>query len=325
MNALDAPPAPAPTAVAHLDDQPPRFQRGFLRPQYWGVWLALALLRLLALLPQRLRMALGAGLGELFYRLARRQRRTAERNLALCFPRLSERARRALLRQHFRLSGAAALSVGLMWWAPVTRLRRLVHVRGREHYDAALAAGRPIILLAPHFVGLEVGGVYLAHERPIVSMYKRSRDPLFDWFMRRGRLRFGGTLIERDAHLKSLVRLVRSGVPFYYLPDQNPGGASHVFAPFFGVPTATVTALARLARLAEAVVIPCFTRLLPGGRGYEIVFRPPLADFPCGDEATDAARMNAAIEDGVREMPEQYLWTYKRFKDRPAGAAPRYG
>jgi lauroyl/myristoyl acyltransferase len=155
-------------------------------------------------------------------------------------------------------------------------------------------------------------------------MYKHPKNALWDQAMRRGRLRFGGTLIERSDHLKGLVRLLRAGRPFYYLPDQNPGEAEHVYAPFFGLPAATLTSLARLARLSGAVVIPCITRLLPGGGGYEIVFYPPLADFPSGDDVRDATAMNAAVEAGAREMPEQYLWTYKRFKQQPPGAPSPY-
>jgi lauroyl/myristoyl acyltransferase len=232
--------------------------------------------------------------------------------------------RQDLLRRHFRAFGAAMMGVSLIWWASAPRLRSLVRFRNREHYDNALAAGKKVILLAPHFLGLEVAGVFLAHERRIISMYKEPRNDLVDWLMRRSRLRFGGALFERDSHLKGMIRLIRSGYPFYYLPDQNPGEADHVFAPFFGVPTATLTALSRIARLAEAVVIPCFTRLLPKGDGYEIIFHPPLADFPSKDPLADAARMNAAIEAGVREMPEQYMWTYKRFKQRPPGEPSLY-
>ncbi len=311
-------------------EAPPRrptaspFPPALLAPRHWPVWLALAVLWILAQLPQRLRTALGALAGELLYRLSARARRTARRNLMLCFPALDERARRALLRRHFRLAGAAMLGVGVVWWTPLARLKRMVRFRGREHYEAALAQGRGVILLAPHFLGLDVGGVFLAHERDIVSMYKHPKNALWDEVMRRGRLRFGGTLIERSDHLKGLVRLLRAGHPFYYLPDQNPGEAEHVYAPFFGHPAATLTSLARLARLGNAVVIPCLTRMLPGEGGYEIAFHPPLPDFPSGDDVRDATAMNAAIEAGVREMPEQYLWTYKRFKQQPGGTASPY-
>jgi len=298
--------------------------RRFLAPKYWGVWLGMGLMWSLLLLPQAWRVAIGARLGDLFHRLSKRARYAAGRNIELAFPELNDWMREDLVRRHFRAFGAAMMGVSLIWWASAPRLRSLVRFRNREHYDRALAENKKIILLAPHFLGLEVAGVFLAHERRIISMYKEPRNDLVDWLMRRSRLRFGGALFERDSHLKGLIRLIRSGYPFYYLPDQNPGEASHVFAPFFNVPTATLTALSRIARLTDAVVIPCFTRLLPGGAGYEIIFQAPLANFPSGDDQADAAAMNAAIESGVREMPEQYMWTYRRFKQRPPGEPPLY-
>jgi len=299
--------------------------RRFLMPRYWGVWLGLGLTWLLLFLPQRWRVAIGARFGDLFYLLSGRARHAAERNIEMCFPELNDWMRQDLLRRHFRAFGAAMMAISLVWWASAPRLLSLVRFRNREHYDRALTEGKKVILLAPHFLGLEVAGLILARERHIISMYKEPRNDLVDWLMRRSRLRFGGALFERDSHLKGMIRLIRSGYPFYYLPDQNPGEADHVFAPFFGVPTATLTALSRIARLADAVVIPCFTRLLPKGDGYEIIFHPPLENFPSKDALADAAQMNAAIEAGVREMPEQYMWTYKRFKQRPPGEPPLYG
>jgi lauroyl/myristoyl acyltransferase len=95
--------------------------------------------------------------------------------------------------------------------------------------------------------------------------------------------------------------------------------------PFFGVPTATLATLGRLAQITNALVVPCFTRLLPGGRGYEVILKPPLENFPEGDRLRDATRMNQVIEEGLRTMPEQYLWTFKLFKTRPDNAPSPYG
>lgn len=279
---------------------------------------------LLVLLPQGARTGLGAVLGELHMRMSGKRRRIVATNIAKCFPALSPADQRQMARKHFRAASATLLGSSFAWWAGDKRIRRLVRFRGREHFDRALAAGRPVILLAPHFVALEVGGLFLAHERAGVGMYRRSPNALIEWFMVRSRLRFGMELFERDANLMRLVKLVRKGMPFYYLPDRNPGDASYVFAPFFGHPAATIDALGRIARLARADVIPCATRLLPGGQGYEIIFRPPMRSFPTGDAVEDATRMNAEIEALVREMPEQYMWTYKRFKLQPDGAPPFY-
>ncbi|MBI5613135.1 MAG: lysophospholipid acyltransferase family protein [Gammaproteobacteria bacterium] len=297
---------------------------GWLHPRYWPSWLGLGVLRIAALLPLPLSWLLGSALGQILYYLHGPRRRIARRNIAACFPALDAAAQRRLARGHFRALGAASLTPGIGWWASDERLRRLIRYRNRDLLDAALTGKRPVILLAPHFIGLEMGGMRISQDYAVVSMYKRAKNALFDRYMRRGRERYGVVMVERNAELRPMIRLLRAGRLFYYLPDQDPGRRGSVFAPFFGIPTATVTALARIAKLADAAVIPCFTRQLPYGRGYEIIFHPPLADFPSGDELADATRMNQAIEEGVREMPAQYFWVHKRFKTRPENAPAFY-
>jgi KDO2-lipid IV(A) lauroyltransferase len=303
---------------------PVNSRREFLHPRYWPTWLVVGLLWPFSLLPLPMVWLLGSALGQAMYFMHARGRRIAHRNIALCFPALAAAARARLVRRHYRALGQAAVGIGFAWWSSAHRLLKAVHVRDRAHYDRALAAGRPVILLAPHFLALDLGGLRLVQERPLISMYKQARNALIDRLMRRQRQRFGGLLVERDASLRPLIRHLRAHEPFYYLPDQDPGRRGSVFAPFFGIPTATVTALSRIAKLADAVVIPCFTKQLPYGRGYEVIFHPPLDNFPSGDELLDATRMNQAIEAGVREMPEQYMWTYKRFKRRPRGEPSLY-
>ena len=272
-----------------------------------------ALLRALATLPWPLLSAVGAGLGALAYTVAVRPRRIARINIGLCFPELSARERERLVRRHFVALGRTAFTTARLWWASDEEFRRRVRIVERASYDEALAAGRNIIFLAPHFLGLEIGGLRVSNERPCISMYRAPTGVLAHVLLRR-RSRFGGLLWRHDAPLRSLVREVRNHKPFYYLPDLDPGGAQALPAPFFGVPTPTLTALARIARLADAVVLPCYTRKLPGAGGFEVTIGPALAPFPTDDALADATRMNAAIEEGVRKMPEQYLWTYKRFK-----------
>ena len=315
-----------PTAMAEDAPAPicPPFRAAFLLPRHWGIWLALGLLRLCVYLPLRMTVAMGSAVGGLYFLLSAKRRRIARTNLHRCFPEWTLPEQRRILRRHFCHWGRASLCVGIAWWGSPARLRRLVRYRGREHYDAALAQGKSVILLAPHFVGLEMAGALLSQERLMVSMYKGPKNPVFDWVMRRARARFNLIMIERRAGLRSILRHMRAGRPFYYLPDQDPGDASFEFVPFFGIPTATITAMSRIAGMADAVVIPCFVSQLPAGQGYEISFGPALADFPSGDLVVDVTRMNAEIEKGVRLMPEQYMWTYKRFNTRPDHAQPFY-
>jgi KDO2-lipid IV(A) lauroyltransferase len=291
-----------------------------------GTRFALLLVWLLHFLPFRLLALIGHGLGVLLYLLPTERRRVALANLALCFPGLDEAARRRLARAHFAAFMRSVLDRGIAWWASRERLMRVVQVEGWEHLAAA--HGRPVVLLAPHFVGLDIGAQRLAAEGRAVSMYSKQKNPVFDAFLRAKRNRFGSvTLVSRQEGLRPVLRAMRSGLPLYYLPDMDFGPRDSVFAPFFGVPAATLPALSGIVRLTGAVVVPCITEQLPSGAGYRVVLHPPWPSFPGPGEVDDIAEarhMNAFIERCVQRMPEQYHWLHKRFKTRPPGEAPVY-
>lgn len=295
----------------------------FSHPRHWPSWLGIAFLRALALLPLPLLAAVGRSFGLFLYALPTSRRRVVRVNIERCFPALSRSQQRRIVRRHFAAFGQTLLDVAVAWWGGPRRLRRLVRFRDRRHYDEALAAGRNVILLAPHFLGLEMGGNRISMETPLVSVFRHPDNELLRAVMLRARTRFGAQLIEHNKPFTSLVRAVKAGTPLYYLPDQDAGRRHSVFAPFFGIPAATFTALSRLARMTDAVVLPCVTYQRSWGRGYEVVFQPPLENFPTDDAAADTARMNAAIERAVRVHPEQYFWLHKRFKTRPEGE-PRF-
>ena len=287
----------------------------FLNPRYWYAWPVLALMLVMSWLPGRVLWILGGSLGTIVSLFPVRSRRFAERNLELCFPDMPPRERRRLVKRHFQLSGYATLSLSVVWFAPKWRIKKLIELRDYHHVEQAFARGKNVILLAPHFIGLDVGGMRASLEKNFVSMYRKARDPLLEYlFQRRGR--YGAVVVERHASLKPIIRLIREGRPFYYLPDQDMGEKASVFVPFFGIPAATVTALPRIAETTNAVVIPCITRAVPGG-GYEVQLLPPLENYPTGDPVADARFMNGQIETWVREMPDQYMWSYRRFKTRP--------
>ena len=274
-------------------------------------------------LPLAWQNPLGQALGLAFYLLGRERRRVAEINIGLCFPELSPAERKRLVRRHFRAFGRSFLERGILWWSSADRIRRLVRMEGVEHWQAV--RGRPVIWFAPHFVGLDMGGARLALEGNAASMYSAQKNPLFDRLLLRGRTRFNvQRLFSRQDGVREVVKVIRAGVPFYYLPDMDFGPRDSIFVPFFGVPAATITGLSRLARLGKAVVLPVVTRQLPGGQGYVLRFYPAWENFPGDDLEADTRRMNAFIEERVREMPEQYFWLHKRFKTRPPGLQSPY-
>ena len=285
--------------------------------------LGLALLWLFHFLPLAVLAPLGRALGLALYALARERREVALTNLELCFPDQTISDRRALARRHFQAFGRSLVEHGLLWWSSKARLQRLIRIEGLEHWQAV--ADRPVIWLAPHFVGLDMGGTRIITEWRGVSVYSHQKDPVFDGILLRGRTRFvTPALFSRQDGIRPVVRAMREGLPFYYLPDMDLGERDSLFVPFFGVPAATITGLARVAQLAGAVVVPAVTRQLPGAGGYVLRFYPAWPDFPTADVERDTRRMNAFIEERVREMPEQYYWVHKRFKTRPPGAPPVY-
>jgi KDO2-lipid IV(A) lauroyltransferase len=283
---------------------------------------ALSLVWLLRLLPLQLLAPVGRGLGFLLYLLGRERRQVVLTNLKLCFPQWTEAERLRIGRAHFQAFGRSLLEHGILWWSSKASVQRLVRIEGIEHWQAA--AGRPVILLAPHFVGLDMGGVRLGSEYRVVSVYSHQKNPAFDAVLYSGRTRFVmPELYSRQEGVRSVVKAMRRGLPFYYLPDMDFGSRDSIFVPFFGVPAATITGLSRIARLAGATVVPAVTRQLPGAGGYALIFYPAWRDFPSDNVERDTRRMNAFIEERVLEMPEQYYWLHKRFKTRPPGE-PRF-
>ena len=294
-----------------------------LRLSLLPAWLGMGFLWLLHWLPLSLQAAIGNALGWLLAWLPGKRRHIVATNLALCFPDTPKAVRQRWLRQTFQASTRAALEHGLLWWGSEARLRRLIRI---DNPEAALGDGkRPVIWLSPHVVGLDMGGVRLAMDRTVAGLYTRARNPVVDKVMLRGRSRFSPpALIPKSKGIKPVLKAIKEGVPFYYLPDQDPGRHNAVFVPFFGTPAATVSALPRLAKLTDAQVIPVITRQLPGGQGYRVRFFPPWDNFPSDSLEADVARMNAFFEARIREMPPQYLWLHRRFKTRPVGESSLY-
>ena len=282
------------------------------------------LMWLIHFLPLGAQAAIGNALGAVLYWLIPERRRVTRINLAKCFPHLDAAARERLARAHFRAFTRSFVERGLLWWAPRARLERLIRVEGLEHLKALGDA--PAILFVPHFVGLDAGGTRITSAIDIVAMFARQKNPRFTRLLAHGRTRFGDQrMVSRQEGVRAAIQAMRREKrPFYYLPDLDHGPKDAIFVPFFGVPAATVPGLSRIAKLAGAKVLPCVTRMLPGGRGYVTRIDPPWEDFPTEDVAADTRRMNAYIEKVALEMPEQYLWMHKRFKTRPPGEARFY-
>ncbi len=278
--------------------------------------LVLFILWCLRWLPPRWVAAMGRGLGTLLFHWGRR--RVTLINLKACFPEKSEEERVRIGRGVFQSLGRSTLELGRLWYAPIDIALSRVKVVDR-HFMDEWRGRKPVIVLAPHFVGLDIGGARFSHDYPeAFSMYSEQKNKVFDAALRRARKRFSdAVLITRQQGLRPVLKALKEKKPFYYLPDMDFGAKDAAFVDFFGIKTATVTALSRLCEITGAKVVPLVTRQTEDG--YEARFYPAWENYPSGDATADARRMNAFLEERIREMPDQYFWVHKRFKTRPPG------
>lgn len=293
----------------------------YWHPRWWPTWLGMACMWLLAKLPMRAQWWLGEIIGDLAYHAIKKRRHITETNIALCFPELDPAQRERLVRQTFRSNGIGLMEVGSAWFRRPESLRKYTCVHGHEHVEAALRKGRGVLLLGGHYSTLDLGGSLISLFIEADVMQRDHNNPLVNAVMTRSReQRYGVVLDRRD--LRGLFRRLKDNRIVWYAPDQDHGRKGTVFAPFFGVPAASITATARIAERSGCVVVPFSHFRTEQGLGYDIYFHPALDDFPSGDDVADASRVNAAIEREVRRHPAQYLWMHRRFKTRPTPEEP---
>ncbi|GGY34969.1 lipid A biosynthesis lauroyltransferase [Rhodanobacter panaciterrae] len=302
----------------------PTFTRSLLAPRQWPAWLGVAVVWLIARLPQAALMWLGRRLGALVLRIPSARRHIAETNIALCFPELDARDRAALVDANLRDIGLMMVEFALGWLGSDRRMAEIpTRIEGLQHLEAARAQGKGVLLVGGHFSHLELCARLVSQRIRIAGMYRKMDSAVFEWVVLRARLHYAAAMFDKD-DIRGTVKYLRGGGTLWYAPDQDMRSKDSVFVPFFGVPAATITATHHLARMSGAVVIPFFHRRLPDGQGYALRLGAPLENFPGTDVLDDTARVNACIEQMVREAPEQYLWVHKRFKTRPADTLPPY-
>ena len=233
--------------------------------------------------------ALGNGLGGLLFHWGRK--RVTLLNLKACFPERTDEERERIGRGVFRNLGRATLELGRLWYAPLELALENVTLRDR-HFMDEWRGRRPVIVLAPHFVGLDIGGARFSREYPeAFSMYSEQKNKVFDRALRRARKRYSdATLITRQQGLRPVLKALKDKKPFYYLPDMDFGAKDAEFVDFFGIKTATVTAVSRLCGIAGAKVIPLITRQTESG--YEARFYPAWENFPSGDAKAECVAVS---------------------------------
>jgi len=284
------------------------------------------ILQLLSKLPLRLVHSLGAVIGWLAWRLPTSLRRISTVNLALCLPSHSVEEQRALARRSLIETGKAVAELGWIWFRPKKDLHDLIHeVRGQEHLDAARLNSRGLIIISPHLGSWEFCTVVLAQENQPLFMYRTPRQAALEPLIIQSRTRFGAELAALDAAgIKRVLRGLRDGRTVGILPDQEPDLANGVFAPLFGTQANTMTLLSRFAAREEVGLVMMYCERLPAGRGYVVHYLPADNGMRSKDKQTATTALNQSLERCIGQCPEQYIWSYKRFRLCPDGSRRPY-
>ena len=293
--------------------------RELLHPRFWGTWLAVGFYRVLSLLPMKARHALARPLARLAWKQNAKRRGIVLKNLELCFPELSIAEREALGQKHFSVMARSLLDLGQVWFASDNRLLEIMALEGWENVKQAREAGKNIIFNVAHGAALDFGAAAVGHRESSMGPYNAAKNPIVDWYIAKGRRRFGNRVFERNDGMMAYTRTLKRGTTLYTLSDEDHGPEVSVFAPFFAEPKATLPMIGRLAKVANAAVLPLMTYYDAKTQCYVTRISPAIADFPVSDPIENATRMNQSLEALIEVAPEEYMWTLRLFKTRPDG------
>ncbi len=301
----------------------PTFSKSFLKPKYWGFWLALAIWRLILLLPYPLLIKIGGLLGWLFSKLKVGQRRLkiARRNLQLCFPNYSAAQIEAIVQANLKSTGMAIIETGMAWFWSDKRIKKWSKIEGLDYLAQNLQDG--IIFVGIHFLTLELGARIVGIHQPGIGVYRPNDNPMMDWLQTRGRLRSNKDMLDRK-DLRGMLKALKHGEIIWYAPDHDYGHKNAVFVPFFAVTQAATTtgSYYLLKASPNSKVIPFAPLRNHDGSGYTVTISAPVDFSDLTTETDIATRMNKIVEKEILRGIEQYMWLHRRFKTRPHAQDP---
>jgi len=288
----------------------------FIHPKYFLTWILILLMRVGVFVPFRLQVFFGKIIGKLIYPVMTELRKTAYSNISNCFPDKKQPQVTLLVKQHFEAIGISLFETANAYYASDKKIKKMLIINNEQHFTEALKKEGGIILLCSHFMSLMLGSRALLIKHTIANIYRPQNNKLFDKVMVKAYLKNGAVMI-KSTDTRSTVKAINNSLPIWYAPDQDLGRNKSIFAPLFGIQTATASATSRLAKNNNTRVIPySFIRTK---HGYEMSFDKPLKNYPSGDAIKDASETNQILEKQILKNPEQYLWIHRRFKTRPEG------
>lgn len=297
------------------------FQKSFLCPKYWGIWLVVGFLWLLNLLPYKLKYRLGALLGRAFGRIAKKRTKTARDNLKLAFPEKPETEINQILKEHFESLGISLFESMIVWWGDHRRHHEhafekdLISYQGLENLAEAQAQDKGIVILVPHYTTTDIIGLFLSFKVSLNPVYRPHDNPLMDYLIIKGRTLTEGQnrMFPISKHnLKGMLKVLKNKENLGFLPDQRYRAKGHIEVPFFGVNAKSNPATSKLAKLTKAVVLPTVLKR-NADFTYQLTFLPPVENFPSGNDFEDTLRLHQIYEDQIRKNPAQYLWVHNRW------------
>ena len=278
--------------------------------------------------PQWAKKAVARFLAWLLWWLVPARRHVTLTNLRLCFPDKTEAERKALARDCYRCLARAVIDHGFFWRASAQEIRSVVKVDDALRQALEDTSNQPLLIITGHFAGLDAAGIYISTFKSAIYLYQEQSNAVWDKAVYDGRMRFKGSVLVRknadgSGHdIRKIIRSMREGHPFCYLPDMDYGTKNGTFINFFGVPAATITTASRLAKISRAKVF--FGAVEMTEDGYYLHIRDLGSDFPTEDPVADTERITRELERWILRFPEQYMWLHRRFKHRPEGEESVY-
>lgn len=300
-----------------------KFTASLLHPRLFPTWIGLGVFYVISYLPVTFRHALGRQIGNFNFKNPKR-RNIVTANLKVAFPELNADQIEGLTRENMQWYGCALIDYSLIFFTSRKRLSKMIDIQGEEYIERAIKDQQNVILLLAHTMMLEFAPVAIGIKYDIFGSYKTSKNPVIDWLTAKSRCRHASLVVARDEGLRKLVKSMSPDRLMVFLPDEDLGLESSVFVPFFSRQKSTLTTTARLAKMGKAMALPLFSYYDKDKRKYIAKIIKPLENYPSANPAADAANMNRALEDFIKEHPEQYMWTMKWYKTRPEGEEAIY-
>ena len=271
-------------------------------------------MRIGVFIPFNFQVLIGKTIGKLLYPFMHKLRSTAYSNISHCFPDKKQNQVNLLVKRHFEAIGVSFFETANAYYGSDKKIKKLLTITNENFFQDALKEEGGIILLCSHFMPLMLGSRALLINHTIANIYRPQNNKLFDRIMVKGYKKNGAVMI-KSTDTRSIIKAINNSLPIWYAPDQDLGKNNSIFAPFFGIQTATASATARLAKNNNTRVIPySFIRTK---KGYTMSFEKPIANYPSNDPIQDATIVNQILEKQIVKSPEQYLWIHRRFKTRP--------